>query len=95
MPKRTRPNSRETSLLINYNMTLETFTALEESQNFRCKICNLHKYDTKKRVLCVDHDHATGQIRGLLCNECNTMIGMAKENPTTLLKAIQYLKRQL
>jgi hypothetical protein len=40
----------------------------------------------------IDHDHQTGRVRGLLCHKCNTMLGMAADNPRWLQKAIEYLK---
>ncbi len=87
--------SRETALLLKYNITEEAYRVLDESQNFRCRTCGLHKTETRYGVLDVDHDHKTGQIRGLLCSACNKALGLIKENPTTLLRMIQYLKRNL
>jgi hypothetical protein len=40
----------------------------------------------------LDHNKKTGQIRGILCHKCNTMIGLAGENPVVLRKAIEYLR---
>lgn len=89
-------SSRETHLLERYGITIEAYDALLESQNFGCKLCGQAFADKKgKRNLCVDHDHKTGRIRGLLCLSCNKMLGYAKDNPTLLLKAIQYLKKNL
>jgi len=41
----------------------------------------------------VDHDHKTKKVRGLLCNNCNVLVGMARENPDVLQEAIAYLAR--
>ena len=56
-----------------------------------CKLCGVHQTELKK-ALYVDHNHTTGKIRGLLCNNCNSAIGLFKENTTVLQKAIEYLR---
>jgi hypothetical protein len=89
------PISRETHLLATYGITVEAYEALEQAQNYKCKLCSRHKDELTRRVLDVDHDHETNRIRGLLCNNCNTGLGLFKDNPTTLLRAIQYLKGSL
>lgn len=55
-----------------------------------CDICN--KPFKKDKRHAIDHDHATGQIRGLLCDLCNTGLGMFKDNQELLQKAIVYLQ---
>lgn len=87
--------SRETNLIARYNLTEEAYLVLLQAQHYKCKICGAETTDKVKLNLCVDHDHKTGQIRGLLCGSCNQMLGFAKENPVILLKAIQYLKGKL
>ena len=52
----------------------------------QCHICQ----DTFK-TLVVDHDHATGNVRGYLCRRCNVLLGMAKDNTRILLNSIKYL----
>ena len=58
----------------------------EKSHN--CAICGVY-IDDKKMV--IDHDHITGEVRGILCGSCNSMIGFAYDNPDTLQNAISYL----
>jgi hypothetical protein len=70
-----------------YGITLEYFNKLSESQNGLCIICG----NKPSRKLVVDHCHATGKIRGLLCQVCNTGLGMFKDNVGLLNKAISYL----
>jgi hypothetical protein len=80
----------------NYGITLEEYDAMLLAQNGVCKICGnkeTHKGAMgRPKPLCVDHCHATGKVRGLLCNDCNQVLGRAKDNTETLKKAIKYLK---
>ena len=57
-------------------------------QDNKCDICN-----TIMKKPCIDHDHSTGLIRGLLCQQCNSMLGMAKDDIQRLENAIIYLKK--
>ena len=52
-----------------------------------CAICQ-----TKLEEKCLDHDHKTGKIRDLLCNNCNAGLGKFQDNPELLIKAADYLK---
>ena len=57
-----------------------------------CKICGLAPKGKRHHArLHVDHCHATGKIRGMLCHSCNTAIGLFKENPNALRAALEYL----
>jgi hypothetical protein len=58
-----------------------------------CEICGGPPTGRTKR-LSIDHDHATGAFRGMLCGHCNTGLGMFKDNPILLEKAIYYLNRK-
>ncbi len=71
-----------------YGLTKNVYDALLSSQNNRCAICK----EVPKKCLMVDHCHKTMQVRGLLCRHCNTLLGMAKDNKSTLENAINYLK---
>ena len=60
-----------------------------------CEICGVHvdKAPGKnKNTLSIDHDHATGSFRGLLCNNCNLGIGNFLDDPKLLRKAAKYLR---
>jgi len=76
-----------------YNLTLEEYDQMFKDQNGCCKICNTSQTKLKK-ILCVDHDHKTGLVRGLLCHNCNRMLGSAKDSKEVLLNAIEYLKQR-
>lgn len=85
---------RNNSLKSKYNFTLDEYNQLFKLQNGVCAIC-LKKETAKNqygvRLLSVDHDYKTGEVRGLLCDRCNRMIGFAKESKGTLQKAMNYL----
>ena len=71
----------------NINITTEEYKQKYKSQEGKCNICK-----ESFATLCVDHDHSTGQIRGLLCKQCNLGIGNLKDNIDLLTNAIEYLK---
>jgi hypothetical protein len=55
--------------------------------------CELCAQPPDARGMCVDHDHKTGKFRGWLCQLCNSMLGMARDNPDLLLHGAVYLER--
>jgi len=76
-----------------YGFTLKEYNKLFKQQNGQCVICGHYQSELSKR-LHVDHDHNTGEIRGLLCDNCNRGIGHLKNSPGILQNAIEYLSRQ-
>jgi hypothetical protein len=76
-----------------YNLTIEEYTDLLIAQDYKCAICKLPE-QIENRNLSIDHDHVTGKVRGLLCNGCNTVLGMAKDNISILATAITYLTKE-
>lgn len=84
-------HARKSNLNIKYNMSIEEYTVLLEAQNNKCLLCNKSPEENGK-ALSVDHNHQTGKIRGLLCDNCNKGIGFLKENIETLKNAIRYLE---
>ena len=87
---RTPERSRKKSLKYLYGITPETYEVFLVSQDRCCKICGKHE-DDELGSLCVDHDHNTGKVRGLLCQNCNLAIGKLGDSPETVLKAHEYL----
>jgi hypothetical protein len=75
-----------------YGISLVDYNEMVEHQEGKCLICGTHK-SSLDRSLTVDHDHATGKVRGLLCYNCNLVLGNAKDNVNTLQKAIEYLNK--
>jgi len=77
---------KKNNLKYYHNMTEDDYNIMHDAQNGKCKICG-----KKQERLFVDHDHETNETRGLLCNNCNTGLGMFKDNKNNLLSAIKYL----
>ena len=85
---RRRENHRE-RWLKRYGLTVEGYDLLSEQQEGRCAICGT---DTPNgRNWHVDHDHKTNKVRGLLCHNCNILLGNAHDDPAILQAAIDYL----
>lgn len=77
-----------------YGLTLEQLEELLENQEFKCKICGIEFDNTiKSSSMCIDHDHKTNVVRGLLCNSCNIGLGMFKDSPAILKSAVDYIER--
>jgi hypothetical protein len=74
-----------------YGLTLDEYQDMLAKQNGKCAICAVHE-DSVTRKFSVDHDHKTGKIRGLLCNNCNTGIGNLRDSIELLEQAIRYLR---
>lgn len=86
--KRTKKNYE---LKRRFNITLEQYDEMFEKQNGVCAICKLPEITMR---LAVDHDHKTGEIRGLLCQRCNRFLGQAYEDLNILQNAIKYLQER-
>lgn len=98
---------KDKNLKAAFGISVEDYLALLKSQDYKCLICgdrcqvligNKSRRTKTGRIViafAVDHCHKTGEIRGVLCDHCNRMLGYAKDNPVILLRAIQYLKGNL
>ncbi len=83
----------EVNLRRNYGITLADYDRILDDQNNGCAICGKTPEENKQR-LAVDHNHTTGEVRGLLCKNCNTAIGLLGDNPSTLRLATRYLEER-
>lgn len=90
------PQQRRRIRAKRYGITPERLASLLEAQQESCAICK-EKF-TEGNVPCVDHDHSCcikgscGKcVRGLLCNRCNKLLGLAQDDPNILQEAIRYL----
>lgn len=89
--EKTRAYEKKRGWLRNYGITIEEYEETLILQGRCCKICKQHESGFKKS-LAVDHDHKTGKVRGLLCSNCNTALGLLKENLDLFENAVRYLK---
>lgn len=92
-PERNRAAALKSSLRRRYRLSHAEFLAMQESQGDRCPICKT-AFNPSIRSFrpCVDHDHATGQVRGILCRLCNTGMGQFQDDPGLLRIAARYLE---
>lgn len=74
-----------------YGIPLEEYDRMLHNQNGRCAVCGKHADETHRKRLFVDHSHATGKIRSLLCQQCNTALGMVSEDKDILFALVAYL----
>jgi hypothetical protein len=98
-----RWKQRESYVSRKYGVSMESLQVILRRQDGRCAICSKpwQVCATAKKVnheviflqfLYVDHDHRTGEVRGLLCNACNTAIGLFEEDRARISSALSYLE---
>jgi hypothetical protein len=80
------PDYRDGERAARYGLTLAEYRALQARQGNACAICR-----KPVRVLCIDHCHITGRVRGLLCLKCNSALGFCDDDPQRLRAALAYL----
>ena len=78
-------NRRENKRFRNHPISREDFIKMKEKQDGRCQICK------KESFLVIDHCHTEGHVRGLLCSQCNSGLGMFRDSVESLSAAIEYL----
>lgn len=77
-----------------YGMNKEDYDRLLKGQNGVCAICGAKESHNHHKVLCVDHIKGTFKIRGILCDRCNSAIGLLDHDPIKLKNAISYLSKK-
>jgi hypothetical protein len=87
-----RAFNRRWKLKREYGISPEDFSRMLAAQNGRCAICRAPTPGANGAFR-IDHDHATGKVRGLLCHGCNVALGLFKESPRVLDEAAKYLRR--
>lgn len=96
VPPKSSESARRARIRHRYNITEEQYEEMVLAQGGCCAICREppSKHNTRAHwngKLCIDHDHVTGRVRGLLCNDCNLAVGYGK-SPERLLSAARYLR---
>lgn len=92
----TREAQRAYGLRRYYGLTGDQYGEMLAAQHGLCAVCGRPEtamYNGRPKVMHVDHDHANGRIRELLCGSCNGMLGLAKDSRDTLLAAVRYLDK--
>lgn len=105
-PEVHQARNRALNLRAKYGITVEEYDRRRAEQGHRCAICRRHEDEipvgpagrpradgsrATRLPLVVDHNHATGEVRKLLCDRCNHLIGHAREDREVLLAAAEYL----
>ena len=93
-PDDRRRHSRANKYKNKYGITIEDYDRMLEDQGGRCAICRTNDPGGSGSRFAVDHDHKTGKVRGLLCQNCNTGIGLLQDNVLILEQAIRYLNEK-
>ena len=71
------------------------YQALLIAQSGACAICKTVPAHARNKRLAADHNHKTGRVRGLLCSNCNTALGLLKDNPERCEIAATYLRTKI
>lgn len=81
-----------------FGMTIEDYDGLRAAHRDRCAICQqpeTRKKNGRVKMLALDHDHTTGEVRGFLCHQCNSGLGCFKDDAFLMQRAIEYLAGRL
>lgn len=88
-----RERARERNLLRRYGITIKQYDELLKKQDGNCGLCGRHESEFKTR-LAVDHNHVSGEIRGLLCNYCNHRVVGRHRDPDLVRRLYEYLTNE-
>ena len=93
LPEDVKKEQNRRMLIRTYGIEPEDYDKMLVEQNGVCACCGCKETNPKKKHLCIDHDHNTGEVRALLCDRCNRGIGAFGDNLDNLQKAVLYLQR--
>ena len=90
----TKDYRRWYTLKVRYGITKDDYNKILHSQNGKCAICENTKSGHRNTdEMVVDHCHKTNKVRGLLCNRCNTLLGLIEDNPNFINNVSNYLNK--
>ena len=92
--EKSKQRGRVDNLKRNYGLTIEDYEKMLNKQNNVCWICKTNNPGKNRSYFTVDHCHATGVVRGLLCAKCNCALGLLNDDPVLFSVAKQYLEKQ-
>ncbi len=90
-PERAKYSHRKWKLKNRYGISEDDYYSLLNKQGGMCAICG-EFLASDKEFFCIDHDHKTGKVRGLLCSKCNRGIGHFDDESWILLSAFNYIE---
>lgn len=85
--------TKEAEMKRKFGISFSEYHALLKAQGYRCEICRCKLESSRYTKFAVDHCHKTGKLRGLLCTNCNTGLGLFKDSEERLSSAIKYLQK--
>lgn len=90
--QRYKPRYRASAIEKKYGKGALAFYESEIAKDDKCRVCGISESEAPKGRLAIDHCHGTGRLRGLLCDKCNTAIGLMQDDISHLTAAIEYLR---
>lgn len=81
--------TKHSNLKAAFGITIDQYESMQRQQDGRCAICR-----KQTTPLCVDHNHANNNVRGLLCHSCNRGLGLFRDSAENLSRAAEYLESQ-
>jgi CRISPR/Cas system-associated protein Cas10 (large subunit of type III CRISPR-Cas system) len=86
-----KEKNRELRIRRSYGLTLEAYQNLLESQGTKCAACGTSDWGAYGPM--IDHDHVTGEVRGIVCTRCNVAIGHLKDSPQRARALAEYMEK--
>lgn len=87
-----KKSDRKVDLKRRYGISEKEYNQMYKLQNGKCALCDSGNIGRKGAVhFCVDHNHKTGEVRGLLCHNCNVVLGKIKDSKNWLQRALKYI----